>query len=181
MQWRTPANLQSRGRRMTIKSTFPTPLCGPSTSVVSITNRAALAALLITLPFPVVMAQLGRIGVEHILYAGSNSAVSTYANCTDDWCWEPALWLNMVRREEAAALDSGPECHSPAYRSCAGRGLPPIHVDSRGVRTTADGAATRERGCSGWRDGCSVYLSDITLYSSRVPRRQPMALSPRRG
>ena len=34
------------------------------------------------------------MGVERILYAGGNSAVSAVNDCEDDWCWENVLWLN---------------------------------------------------------------------------------------
>lgn len=42
-----------------------------------------------------ILTQLSRIGVNRILFAGGNSAVSTTANCTDDWGWENVLWLNL--------------------------------------------------------------------------------------
>ena len=42
-----------------------------------------------------ILTQLSRIGVNRILYAGGNNAVSTVSNCTDDWGWENTLWLNL--------------------------------------------------------------------------------------
>jgi hypothetical protein len=42
-----------------------------------------------------ILMQLGRMGVERILFAGTDSAQSSTANCTDDWCWEEVLWLSM--------------------------------------------------------------------------------------
>ncbi len=41
-----------------------------------------------------ILTQLSRMGVERILYAGGNSAVSAVNDCEDDWCWENVLWLN---------------------------------------------------------------------------------------
>lgn len=40
-----------------------------------------------------ILTQLSRIGVDRILYAGGNSAVSNVSSCEDDWCWENVLWL----------------------------------------------------------------------------------------
>ena len=42
-----------------------------------------------------ILTQLSKIGVNRILFAGGNSAVSTTQNCTDDWGWENVLWLNL--------------------------------------------------------------------------------------
>ena len=54
-----------------------------------------------------ILTQVSRLGVEHILFAGQNSAESSFANATDDWHWEGVLFLSMGEKIRAAAFVPG--------------------------------------------------------------------------
>jgi len=63
-----------------------------------------------------ILTTLSRMGVGYILFAASNSDVSSYANCTDDWCWEPVLDLGMGEQMRTGAWVPGADAIPPSVQ-----------------------------------------------------------------
>lgn len=61
-----------------------------------------------------ILTQLNRIDVHYLLYAGSNSAVSSIANNTDSWGWEEVLWLNEGQNIRTTAWTPGQNALPPS-------------------------------------------------------------------
>ena len=44
-----------------------------------------------------ILVMLNRLGIQHILYAASDSDVSAISNNTDTWGWEEVCWINLAQ------------------------------------------------------------------------------------